>query len=173
MRKRRTCYLLAFALLGTAVVFADQLPDAPERWFERARGYEEARKVQAELGADMLLFIASRSPAGPARRSRQFENNILRHRDMRDFLSHYVVVKLTIPTERETNDLAEEQFRVIYGPRVFVVRPGGFAQPLGVFERDNDRRTLLPVEEIQRRIVRASSPKYGSLLPTMLEREDK
>ncbi len=154
---------MAFALFAAASAFADELPDAPERWFERADGFEEARAVQADIEADMILFIASRSPAGPTRRSRQFENNILRHRDMADFLKHYVIVKLTIPTDRDTNDLAEERFRVQHGPRVFVMRPGGFFIPIGVFERDGDRRTLFSVEQIQRRIVEASSPRYEPL----------
>ncbi len=141
-------------------VSAEELPIAPDDWFERVRGFEEAEEIQKELKADMLLFIASRSPAGPARRSRQFENEILRHRDMRDFLQHYVKVKLTIPTERDTNELAEERFRVQYGPRVFVVRPNGFAMPVGIHDRDGDRRTLLSIENIQRRISMASSRAY-------------
>ncbi len=157
----RLAILVGCVLLSAPVAaFSDDLPIAPDDWFERARGFEEARELQAELGADMLLFIASRAPAGPARRSRQFENEILRHRDMQDFLQHYIVVKLTIPTERETNELAEERFRVKYGPRVFVVRPGGFATPVGVFLRDGDRRTLLSIADIQRRIVMASSALY-------------
>lgn len=157
--KGRVMWLLVAGLMASGAR-AEELPIAPEDWFERASGYEEALELQKEIGADMLLFIASRSPAGPTRRSREFEYDVLRHRDMENFLKHYIVVKLTIPTERETNDLADERYHVKHGPRVFVVRPNGFAMPLGIHERDGDHRTLLPIETIQRRIVMASSDVY-------------
>jgi len=164
MTRRR--YGIGVAILIATICAGDmglthaELPVAPDDWFERARGFDEAREIQRELGADMLLFIASRSPAGPSRRSRQVENDVLRRPEMRDFLQHYVKVKLTIPTEPDTNQLAEERFRVQHGPRLFVMRPGGFATPISIYLRDGDQRTLLSVEDIQRRILIASSPLY-------------
>lgn len=162
----RNGILVGLLLLGAPLAgLAEELPVAPEDWFERARGYEEARELQMELDADMLIFIASRKPAGPTRRSRQLENEILRRRDMQQFLAPYVKVKLTIPSDPDTNELAEEKFRVKYGPRLIVMRPGGFASPVGVFLRDGDDRTLLSIRDIQRRIANASSPRYRQAAP--------
>lgn len=152
---------LIAALFFSCVVCLSLATDAseiPDDWLERADGFEEGQAIQERARADMVLFIASRSPAGPARRSRQFEYDILRDSDMEAFLSHYVKVKLRIPTTRETNQLAEERFHVQYGPRLFVVRRGGFTIPISIHHREGDKRTLLPVEEIQQSILRASTP---------------
>ena len=139
-------------------MFAD-VAEIPERWLERSRGYEEGRALQKELRADMIVFIANRTPAGPARRSRQVENDLLRRPAMREFLADYVKVKLVTPTDPETNALVEETFRVRFGPRLFVVRPGGFMIQVGLFDRDGDRRELRSIEDIQERIRAAGTPR--------------
>lgn len=148
-------------LLGLCIVCANEVNglEIPERWLERASGYEEGRLIQQELGVDMVVFIANRMPAGPARRSRQVENDLLRRPAMREFLADYVKVKLVAPTDAETNTLVEESFRVNFGPRLFVVRPGGFMMQVGLFDRDGNRRSLRSIEDIQNRILSAGTPR--------------
>lgn len=131
----------------------------PERWLERASGFEEGRELQSRHRVDMVLMITSRSPRGPARRSQDVENLIFRRAEMREFLADYVKVKLVIPGDRDTDELANERFRVQHGPRLFVIRPGGFATPISLFDRDGDRRTARSVEQIQEAIRDASSPR--------------
>lgn len=146
-------------VMVVAVVQGAGAVEIPDDWLERARGFEEGREIQRETGADMVLFIASRRPAGPSARSRAFENDILRDREMRAFLANYVKVKLTIPGDAETTELALERFRVQHGPRVLVVRPGGFATPISIYLRDAEgERTPLSVQDVMARIEVAGSP---------------
>ncbi len=140
------------------VSLSPTMAEIPDRWLERARGFEQGVELQQRHRADMILFIASRSPRGPAQRSRQVENEIFRRTEMREFLEDYVQVMLVIPGDTETIALANDRFRVQHGPRLFVIRPGGFTTPVGLFDREGDRRILLSIEDIQERIRSASSP---------------
>lgn len=144
----------------------------PDRFLERARGYEEGREIQELTQADMVLFIAYRSPAGPKQRSQRVENDLLRDSTVQEFLKDYVKVKLTLPSDPDTRELAE-RFRPSLGPNIYVVRPNGFRMQIGLFDRSGRQPRLIgpdefipmvrergtPPEQREKRIQRQSEPR--------------
>lgn len=157
---RKTVCLFSSALLVLSVAAVQAEPDIPEKWFERSSGLEQALELQKETDADILLFIASRKPAGPAKRSRAFEDEFLRSRIMREFLKDYIKVKLTIPGDADTTKLAAERFYVQYGPRVILLKPKNLVMPIRIQQGEGDKREWLPMEMLQRNIIIYSSPRY-------------
>src|SRR5690606_28500593 len=113
-----------------------------------------------ETQADILLFIASRNPAGPAKRSGTFEDRMLRHKIMRPFLRAYIIVKLSIPDDPDTNKLAKDRFRVEYGPRLFLIKPNQFTTGVRIQLGEGDEREWVTLEQLQRNIITQSSPAY-------------
>lgn len=150
--------LVSVIFIAFTILESQALAEIPDRWLERARGFEQGVELQGRHRADMILLIASRSPRGPASRSRQVENELFRQSEMQEFLQGYVRVMLVIPGDTETTELANDRFRVQHGPRLFVIRPGGWTTPIGLFDREQDRRILRSAEDIKERIRAASSP---------------
>ncbi len=118
----------------------------PERFLERASGYEEGRTIQEHTQADMVLFITYRTPAGAKQRSQRVENNLLRDSTVQEFLKDYVKVKLTLPSDPDTRELAEN-FRPSLGPNIYVVRPNGFRMQIGLFDRSGRQPRLIEPDE--------------------------
>ncbi len=140
-------------------------PDIPERWLERGRGLREALEIQEATGADMLVYISSRDPPGPANRSSYFERRVLRSREFDAAIRDYIRVKLIIPGDRDSNEFAERH-RVRFGPRLLILRPGGFAISIGPYTRDEHDQFILGEEDEILRLIRArSSPRHQEQEP--------
>jgi len=157
MSKARMRLIWACVVIGLPALAATKA-EIPERWFERARGYEQAEELRKKIQAPMVIYIESTSPAGPSSRSRAFHDQVLRKKEMRDFLTNYIKVKLTLPGDPATQELAEKKFRIQYGPRMVVVRADGQSYPITTHIGSGDNRQALPIEEIQRNIIVAATP---------------
>lgn len=131
----------------------------PSKWFQKAKGYEEALEIQKQTGADIFIYFTRQAPPSEKGLCGWFEKKALTDIKMRQFLRDYIKVHVPLPSNPETQKLAE-QFNVQKTPAVFVVQPNKRPQYCPVFDWSKGRPELLPVEEIIEALRVRSSLKY-------------
>lgn len=131
----------------------------PDRFFTRARGYEKARALQEETGADIFLYISHKSPRSAKGLCNWWENRGMKAGNIQRWLRRYIKVELPLPSDRETRELAED-FRLWEGPTVVIIHPDGFRRSISVFDWPGGQPELKEPDTLLELIAENSSPQY-------------
>lgn len=146
------CILVAFSPFtmaqgGPQPAGASLADKIPSKWFLKAKGYEEALELQKQTGADIFIYFTREAPASDKGLCRWFENKALGDVKMRKFLREYIKVHVPLPSNPDSQRLAE-QFQVGKTPAVYIVQPNRRPQLVKVFDWSEGRPKLDPVETI-------------------------
>lgn len=139
-----------------------EAPSIPGRFLTRSRGYEQALELQEATGADIFLYVKHNSPPGARGLCNWWENRGMRAGNIQRLLRHYIKVELTLPSDRETREIAE-RFRLWEGPTVAIIHPSGFHRTLNVYDWPGGRPELKSPEAIEELIIENSSPQYKEI----------
>jgi hypothetical protein len=131
----------------------------PSKWFLKAKGYEEALDLQKQTGADIFIYFTRDAPASEKGLCKWFENKALSDVKLRRFLRDYIKVHVPLPSNPESQNLAE-QFRVGKTPAIYIVQPNRYPQSVKVFDWSEGRPKLDPVETIIETCRVRSSARY-------------
>ncbi len=131
----------------------------PSKWFQKAKGYEEALEIQKQTGADIFIYFTRESPANEKGLCRWFENKALSDVKLRRVLRDYIKVEVPLPSNPDSQRLAEK-FRVGKTPAIYIVQTNGFTQTVKVFDWSDGRPKLDPIETIIETIRVRSGPRY-------------
>lgn len=141
----------------------EDTPRIPNRFFTRARGFEQALELQKQTGADIFLYISQAQPSSARGLCTWWENRGMRAGNVQRWLRHYIKVELPLPSDAATREIAE-RFHLWEGPTIVVLHPNGRHNSIRVFERpDGGRMQLRSPDEIIELIRGASSPQYQEL----------
>lgn len=131
----------------------------PKQWFDGERGYEKAKELQEQTGADILLYFFRYDKSDEKGLCRWWETKGLQHGHVSKFLRDYIKVKVQMPLKkREEETFAAYKFNKT--PAVFVVTPSGrFPARIQVFDWPNNRPELKQASELIDAITKVSTPK--------------
>ncbi len=135
------------------------VPSIPNRFLDRARGYEQALALQQATGADIFLYVKHNSPPGARGLCNWWENRGMKAGNIQRMLRDYIKVQLTLPSDRETREIAE-QFRLWEGPTVVIIQAGGLRRSINVFDWPGGRPELKSPEALEELIRENSSARY-------------
>jgi hypothetical protein len=147
-------------LIGSAVA----QPPAPEakvpkgRWFDGERGYLEARELQEQTGADILLYFFRYDHKDEKGLCIWWERHGLQNGKVKKLLHDYIKVKVQMPLRKKEEETFSA-FRFNKTPAVYVVKPTGFPTKLAVFDWPNNKPELKEGSELVELIEKASTPK--------------
>ncbi len=138
---------------------SDETPRIPNRFLTRSRGYEQALELQEATGADIFLYIKHNSPPGARGLCNWWENRGMRAGNVQRLLRDYIKVELTLPSDRETREIAE-QFNLWEGPTVVIIQASGRRRSLNVFDWPGGRPELKSPADLETLIRENSSARY-------------
>lgn len=121
--------------------------DLPSKWFQKAKGYEQALELQAETGADIFIYFTREAPSDEKGLCRWFESKGLSDVKIRKYLRDYIKVKAPLPSNPDTQKLAEA-FEVGKTPAVYIVQPKRRPQKCAVFDWTDKKPKLLSADEM-------------------------
>lgn len=158
--------LLVLLLAVCSAATAAQMPSGtnvqqkiPHSWFMKAKGYEKALALQKETGADIFVIFTRESPASEKGLCQWFDSKGLRAFEVRDYLRDYIKVTVPLPSNPESQEMAED-FDVRKCPAVFIVQPDGKRYYCKVFEYPDGRPELFPPETLVELFRARSSERY-------------
>ena len=130
-----------------------------KQWFQGERGYEQAKELQKQTGADIFLYFFRYDHNDEKGLCRWWETKGLQHGHVSKFLQDYIKVKVQMPLKkREQETFAAYKFNKT--PAVFVVTPDGrFPGRIQVFDWPNNRPELKSASDIIADISKVSTPK--------------
>lgn len=149
----------AWAQSGSRPTDASGDEKIPSKWLLKAKGYEEALKLQKQTGADIFIYFTRESPASEKGLCRWFENKALSDVKLRKYLRDYIKVHVPLPSNPDSQRLAEK-FKVGKTPAIFVVQTNGFTQTVKVFDWSDGRPKLDPIDTIIQTIRTRSGSRY-------------
>lgn len=158
--------ILLLLLAACSAAPAAQMPLAtnvqqkiPNSWFMKAKGYEKALALQEETGADVFVIFTRESPANEKGLCQWFVSKGLCASKVRDYLRGYIKVTVPLPSNPESQKMAED-FDVRKCPAVFIVQPDGKRCYCKVFEYPDGRPELFPSETLVELFRARSSERY-------------
>ena len=131
----------------------------PNSWFAKAKGYEKALALQKETGADLFVVFTRDAPASEKGLCEWFESKGLTASAVRDHLKNYIKVTVPLPSNPESQKMAED-FDVRKCPAVFIVQPNGRRNYCKVFEYPDGRPKLFAPETLVELFRARSSERY-------------
>jgi|GEM_PF-2903958 hypothetical protein len=157
--------LLMLTALGSpfAAEVTEEQVKMPRRWFNGARGFEEARQIQFDTGADIFLYIAKRGSSSSKGLCTWWETKGMKAGRLGSFLDYYIQVELAEPGDQETKDLIELFFTADNGPTVYIIPPHLPPRRIHVFNWPGGRPELKQNHDLLAEIKQASSPHYANL----------
>ncbi len=94
----------------------------PKKWFDKASEYEEAKQLQKETGACILVYFKNPSDSSQKGLCSWFETKAGAYKHWRQAMPYFIKVQITLPGNNETRALAET-FGFKSTPAWYVVRP--------------------------------------------------
>ena len=161
----KAAFLVLFLAVCSAAMAA-QMPSGtntqqkiPNSWFMKAKGYEKALALQKETGADLFVMFTRDSPASEKGLCEWFDSKGLSASAVRDCLKNYIKVTVPLPSNPESQKMAED-FDVRKCPAVFIVQPDGKRCFCKVFEYPDGHPKLFPPETLVELFRARSSERY-------------
>jgi hypothetical protein len=156
--------LLAVALVVLAVPALVQAGPPGEKfpekkWFQNGKGYEEARELQKQTGADLLVYFARYYPNDEEGLCHWWEKRGLQNPLIEKHLRGYLKVKFTYPLKKDDEAMAEP-FRVNKCPAVFVMGTNGWRNRISVFDWPNGKPELRKPEDVVTDLRAKSGARY-------------
>lgn len=142
-----------------ATTGTETAPSIPNRFLDRARGYQQALELQKATGADIFLYVKHNSPPGARGLCNWWENRGMKAGNIQRLLRDYIKVELTLPSDHETRAIAET-FRLWEGPTVVIIQAGGLRRSINVFDWPGGRPEIKSPEALEALIRENSSEKY-------------
>ena len=131
----------------------------PNKWFKGARGYEEARVVQRETGADIVIYFSKMSPPDQKGLCRWWEKRGLQVGPVKRTLKEYIKVKLSLPGTSDDRELVKK-FKLTSAPKLVVVQTNEFSKYVACFEWPFNKPQLRKPDDIAEDIRRGSGERY-------------
>ena len=165
---KQLCGLIAAGLaLATCVLAQGPTPahpgesesKIPNTWLSKAKGYEKALALQKETGADIFVYFSRPASSGEKGLCEWFESKGLNQGKLRDYLRDYIKVQVPLPSNPESQKLAD-QFQVKKCPAVFIVQTNGFEQFCRVFDWSTGKPKLFEAEQLIEFFRARSGPRY-------------
>lgn len=113
----------------------------PSKWLKNAEGFQEALEIQKQTGADIFVFFVRPDVSDEKGLCNLLETRGFQTSPVQRFLKEVIKVRATLPSNRETEAMAET-FRVNKTPAVFMVHPNGKRWRCSTFNYDNKRPEL-------------------------------
>jgi len=158
--------ILALLLAACSAATAAQMPSGtnvqqkiPNSWFMKAKGYEKALALQKETGADLFVVFTRDSPASEKGLCQWLDSKGLTTSAVRDYLRNYIKVTVPLPSNPESQKMAED-FDVRKCPAVFIVQPDGKRYYCKVFEYPDGHPKIFPPETLVELFRARSSERY-------------
>jgi hypothetical protein len=163
--------ILTLLLTTCSVAVTAQMPSGtnaeqkiPNSWFMKAKGYEKALALQKETGSDIFVIFTRDAPANEKGLCEWLESKGLNTSKVRDYLRSYIKVSVPLPSNPESQKMAEN-FDVRKCPAVFIVQPNGRQYYCKVFEYPDGHPKLFPPETLVELFRARSSEKYQTGSP--------
>ena len=113
----------------------------PSKWLKNAEGYQEALEIQKQTGADIFVFFVRPDVSDEKGLCNWLETRGFQTSPVQKFFKEVIKVRATLPSNRETEAMAE-MFRVNKTPAVFMVHPNGKRWRCSTFKYDSKRPEL-------------------------------
>lgn len=135
------------------------VPKVPKgTWFDGERGYIEARELQSQTGADIIMYFFRYDIKNEKGLCTWWERQGLQNGDVKKLLQDYIKVKMQLPFRKKEMDTFG-QFRFNSCPAVYIVKPTGFPQKINVFDWPGNQPQLKNGHDLVDLIKSASSTK--------------
>lgn len=162
MKKTWLFLILGLLAISASAQVAPPAPAAPEiprsKWFSGGKGYEEARALQQQTGANMIIYFADYSLKNERGLCSWWEQHGINDGKVNKFLRDYIKVKVELPLSKRDEEIFS-RFRINKTPAVFIVRnDGSFPTYCPLFNWENDRPKLKEPEELIEFFTKASTP---------------
>ncbi len=122
-------------------------PDLPNKWFQKAKGYEQALELQQKTGADIFIYFSRQAPSDEKGLCKWFENKALSDIKIRKYLREYIKVQVPLPSNPDCQRLAET-FQIGKTPAVYIVQQKRHPQRCPVFDWSDKKPKLLTADEM-------------------------
>jgi hypothetical protein len=171
---KKICFLAPALILGALLIVSISRADGDvpaTRWLNGVKGLTEAREIQRQAGADILVYFASYNSSDQAGLCHWFENGGLGQQAVAKYLRDFIKVKIILPLNRDDSN-AVADFRVNKCPAVFIVPPSGWHKRCAVFDWSQSRPQLLsPADLVQlfRSNSSAGNSATNSVVPALPE----
>ncbi len=136
---------------------AKKFPD--NKWFNGAKGLEEALELQKTFDADIFIYFASYYPKEQEGLSKWFEKRGLGQPVVNKYLRDYLKVQIRFPLGKKEEE-ALARFDVKKGPTVVILKTDGKHNYCKVFDWATKKPELLKPDELVELFRSKSSPKY-------------
>jgi hypothetical protein len=158
---KRNWIIVALIVANTIPVLA-QAPSKPaevprNKWFSGRKGYEEAKVIQDQTGANMFIYFANYGIQDEKGLCNWWEKAGLNDGKVNKFLRDYIKVKVELPFSNRDEELFKS-FRVNKTPAVFIVAPGSrYPARCNVFNWENNRPRPKEADELIKMFGEASA----------------
>lgn len=161
--KRFILLLAGLLVAGVAWAQAPQAEKAkkfPEnKWFNGVDGLEEAKELQKQFDADILVYFARYSPNDQKGLCNWWEKRGLAQQPVQKLLRDYLKVKIELPLNKKDTE-AIAPFNVNKCPALFIIQPDGKRGRFQVFDWPGGEPKVLSPDQIIANIREKSSAKY-------------
>ena len=150
----------SFAALGVD----DKFPK--NKWFNGMGDLEEAKQIQAQTGADIVIYFARSYPADEKGLCGWWEKRGLNQPVVTKYLQDYIKVKVLLPLGKKDQELLD-QTRIQFNktPAVFVIQTNGWSSKVAVFDWPQGQPKLYTPDEIVENIRAKSGERYQPAAP--------
>jgi len=139
--------------------------EVPNKWFKKAKQFEELQELQKKTGACMILYF--KNPTIPNQKGlcNWYEKTVTKNMKWRKAMRHYVKLEITLPGSKITRALGE-QFHTSSTPNVMILHPGASqGTRLNLFEYKAGSRPMpVEAEQVLLQLKEASTAAYGAIL---------
>jgi len=147
-----------------AVINAPLFDEVPNKWFKKAKQFEELQELQKKTGACMILYFKNPTIPNEKGLCNWFEKTVTRNMKWRKAMRSFIKLEITLPGSKATRTLRDE-FRAMKTPTVMVVQPGmSRGTRINLFDfAPRSRPEPKTAEEVLASVKAACTPAYETL----------
>jgi len=147
-----------------AVINTPLFDEIPNKWFKKAKQFEELQELQKKTGVCLILYFKNPTIPNEKGLCNWFEKTVTRDMKWRKAVRHFLKLQITLPGSKATRALRDE-FLANRTPTLFVVQPGSSrGTRINLFDfAPRARPEPKTAEEVLTSIKAACTPAYETL----------